>query len=113
LDALDVLDVLLDRLDEAFKKRNAVVHHKWGRDTETGSVFMVKETARQRVEIEAIPMFADQVRSDALFVYDAGMALFLFLKAHDLLPPFPTAPRPRGHKSKEERKKRRERKGKP
>jgi hypothetical protein len=110
LDALDVLDVLLDRLDEAFKKRNAVVHHGWCRDTETGSVFMVKETARQRVEIEAIPMSADQVRSDALFVYDAGMALFLFLKAHNLLPPFPTASRPRGHKSKEERKKRRERK---
>ena len=29
LDALDELDVLLDRLDEAFNKRNAVVHHIW------------------------------------------------------------------------------------
>jgi hypothetical protein len=110
LDALDELDVLLDRLDEAFNKRNAVVHHIWGRDPETGNVVMVKETARGRVEIEPIPMSADQVKSDALFVYDAGIALFLFLKAHNLVPPLPTAPRPRWHKSKEERKKRRERK---
>jgi hypothetical protein len=107
LDALDELDDLLDRLDEAFKKRNAVAHHVWCRNPKTGDVFMVKETARQRVEIEAIPMSADQVNSDALFVYNAGIALFSFLKAHNLLPPFPTTPRPRWHKSKEERRKRR------
>jgi hypothetical protein len=112
LDALDELDVLLDRIDEAFKKRNAVVHHAWCRDP-TGNVVMVKQTARQRVEIEAIPMSADQVKLDALFVYDAGIALFSFLRTHNLLSPFPAAPRPRWHKSKEERKKRRERKSKP
>jgi hypothetical protein len=73
---------------------------------------MVKETARLRVDIEAIPMSTDQLKDDALFVYDAGMALFWFLKAHNLLPLFPTALRPRWHKSKEERRKRRERKAK-
>jgi hypothetical protein len=112
LDALDALDVLLDRLKQAFNKRNAVVHHMWGRDPKTGNVMMVKETARQRIEIESIPMSADQVKDDALFVYETGMALFSFLKAHSLLPPFPNAPRPGWHKSKEERKKRRERKPK-
>jgi hypothetical protein len=74
---------------------------------------LVKETARRRVEIETIPMSADQIKDDALFVYETGMALFSFLKARNLLPPFPTALRPRRHKSKEERKKRRERKAKP
>jgi hypothetical protein len=112
LDALDELDVLLDRLEEAFNKRNPIVHHVWCRDPETGSVFMIKETARRRVEIESIPMSVDQVRSDALFVYDAGIALLSFLRAHNLVPLLPIAPRPRAHKSKEERKKRRERKGK-
>jgi hypothetical protein len=112
LDALDELDDLLDRLKEAFGKRNAIVHHMWCRGQETGNIFMVKETARARVEVNSIPMSADQLKVDALFVYDAGMALFQFLKAHNLLPPFPTAPRPRWHKSKEERKKRRERKPK-
>jgi hypothetical protein len=112
LDALDELDGLLERLDEAFKKRNPVVHHMWCRDPKTGDMFMVKETARQRVDIEAIPMSADQVKGNALFVYETGMALFSFLKAHNLLPPFPTALRPRWHKSKEERRKHRERKAK-
>jgi hypothetical protein len=112
LDALDELDALLGRLDEAFKKRNAVVHHMWCRDPKTGDAFMVKETARQRVDIQAIPMSTDQVKDDALFVYDAGMDLFWFLKAHNLLPPFPTALRPRWHKSKKERRQRRERKAK-
>jgi hypothetical protein len=113
LDALDELDALLDRIEKAFEKRNAVVHHMWCRDPETGSVVMVKETARRRVEIERIPMSADQVKSDALLVYEVGMDLLSFLRAHNLMPLLPTAPRPRGHKSKEERKKRRERKGKP
>jgi hypothetical protein len=81
LDALDELDVLLDRIEEAFKKWNAIVHHVWCRDPKTGSVVMVKETARVRVEMESIPMSADQVKVDALFVYDAGMALFSFLMA--------------------------------
>jgi len=113
LEVLDELDDLLGRLKEAFEKRNAVVHHMWCRDPQTGNVVMVKETARVRVAVKSIPMSADQVKADALFVYDAGMALFLFLKAHNLLPPFPTALRPRWHKSKEERKKHRERKLKP
>jgi hypothetical protein len=88
LDALDALDVLLDRLKKAFAKRNAVVHHMWCRDPETGNVVMVKETAREQVDIESIPMSADQVKDDALFVYETGTALFSFLKAHKLLPPF-------------------------
>jgi hypothetical protein len=113
VDALDRLDDLVDRIERAFEKRNAIVHHVWCRDPKTGDAFMVKETARQRVEIEAIPMSADQVNRDALLIYDAGIELYEFLKAHNLLPPFPTAPRPRWHKSKEERKKRRERQPKP
>ena len=89
-DALDELDVLLSRLKEAFDKRHPVVHHMWCRDPETGNTVMVKETARKRVAMKTIPMSADQVKVDALFVYDAGIALFSFLKAHNLLPPFPT-----------------------
>ena len=110
LDALDALDVLLGRLKEAFAKRNAVVHHMWCCDPETGNIVMVKETAREQVDIKSIPMSVDQVKDDALFVYETGVALFSFLKAHNLLPPFPTALRPR--KSQEERKKHRERKPK-
>lgn len=108
LDALDELDRLLDAVNEAFGKRNAVVHHAWCRDPDTGAVFTHKETSRARYESDLIPMSVDHVKRDALFVYDAGMNLYSFLMARKLLPPFPPDGRFRGHKSKAARKKRRE-----
>jgi hypothetical protein len=107
LDALDELDNLLEEINQAYVKRNAVVHHTWCRDPETGAIFTVKETARTRVESDLLPMSVDQVKSDALFVYDAGMKLMGFLMTHELAPASPPV-RPRGHKSKVARKKRRE-----
>jgi hypothetical protein len=104
LDALDELDRLLDRVSEAFAKRNAVVHNCWCRDPENGSVFTVKETARTRVQSDLIPMTVNQIKGDALFVYQAGMDLYVFLMAYKLLPPFPPYGRLRGHKSKAARK---------
>jgi hypothetical protein len=108
LDALDELDVLLDTVNEAYAKRNAVVHHAWCRDPDTGAIFTHKETSRARFESELIPMSVDQVKSDALFIYDAGMALYTFLIIRKLIPPHPPSNRFRGHKSKTARKKRRE-----
>jgi len=108
LDALDRLDELLDAINEAYSKRNAVVHHAWCRDPDTDAVFTHKETSRARYESDLIPMSVDQVKSDALFVYQAGMDLYSFLLARDLLPTFPPEGRFRGHKSKAARKKRRE-----
>jgi hypothetical protein len=107
-DALDELDLLLDAINTAFSKRNAVVHHTWCRDPETGALFTVKETARGRVETNLIAMSVEQVKSDALFVYQAGMNLYSFLIGHGLLPPTPPPNRFRGHKSRAERKKRRD-----
>jgi hypothetical protein len=108
LDALDELDQLLDAINDGYIKRNAIVHHSWCRDPDTGAVFTHKETSRARYESDLIPMSIDQVKSDALFVYSAGMSLYSFLMAHGLLPPFPPKDRFRGHKSKAARKKRRE-----
>jgi hypothetical protein len=110
LDALDELDQLLDQINAAYGKRNAIVHHTWCRDPDTGKVFTVKETARTRYEIDLLEMSVDQVKSDALFVYRAGMELMNFLIARRLLPPFTPASRFRDHKTKAERKKRRSRK---
>ena len=107
LDALDELDKLLDAINDALIKRNAVVHHTWCRDTKTGKTFTVKETARTRLESELLPMSVDQVKRDALFVYEAGINLLTFLIRHKLTPKAMTF-RPRGHKSKAARKKRRE-----
>lgn len=108
LDALDELDSVLERLETAFDKRNAIVHHCWCRDPETGETFTVKDTARTRVETSLIPMTVDHVKREALFVYDAGMALMTFLIAHGFRQKLPPLDRFRGHKSKAARKKRRE-----
>jgi hypothetical protein len=98
LNALDELDDILDVVEKAFDKRNAVVHHTWCRDPHTGEVFTVKDTARTSVRTDLIPMMVDQVESDALFVYQAGMMLMAFLAKHGLKLKFPPAPRPRAHK---------------
>jgi hypothetical protein len=86
LEVMKELEELLGRIDAAFRKRNDVVHHTWLRDPDTGKVGRVWKKARERVELEVIPMSADQVRRDARFVYQAGIDLFEFLGKHDLMP---------------------------
>jgi hypothetical protein len=108
LDNLDKLDRLLDEVNTAFSKRNSYVHHSWCRDPDTGECFTVKTSARGRVEKDLIPMTVNQVKSDAAFIYKAGMDLMTFLGDRNLLPRFPAVARPRGHKSRAARKKRRE-----
>jgi hypothetical protein len=102
------MNVLLDAVNEASSKRNAVVHHAWCRDPDNGAIFTVKETSRARYESDLVPMTVDQVKSDAIYVYDAGMRLYSFLMNYNLLPPFPPTDRFRGHKSRSARKKRRD-----
>lgn len=108
LDALDTLDKILDHIkNEAIPKRNNIVHRTWGVDPETGEIFTVRQTARGRVEMELVKMPVDKIKSDALVIYEAGMALVRFLAEHQLFPTYPSHPRPRWHKSKAARKKRR------
>jgi hypothetical protein len=114
LDALDQLDELIDKVEIAFEKRNAVVHRTWCRDPDNGDMFTLKDVARVSVRTDLISMSIDGVRQDALFVYDAGMELMTFLMRHGFQLKWPPTNRYRGHKSRAERKKRRElRAGKP
>lgn len=107
LDALDELDDLIDLLEEAFAKRNAIAHNQLCRDPETNEIFSVKEIARVSVKADLAPLTIDQIESDALFIYEAGMKLFQFLTRKGLKPSFPPAIRPRAHKTKAARKERR------
>jgi hypothetical protein len=110
LDVLDELDQIVDTIEDAFKRRNGVVHHNWCRDPETEQVFTVKDTARTRVETSLIPMAVDHIKSEAAFVYQAGMSLMTFLITQGFTQKLPPIERIRHHKSKAMRKKRRERK---
>lgn len=104
LDILDKLDEHLDRLDLAINKRNTIAHRQWARDPKTGELFTIKQSARARLETDLIPMTVDQVKSDALFIYQTGIEFFQFLSLNGLLPAVPSAVRPREHKSKAARK---------
>jgi hypothetical protein len=108
LDALDELDAIIENIEEAFNKRNAIVHHTWCRDPDTGKCFTVKTNSRSRVETHLLAMEVDQVKRDALFVYEAGMTLMTFLMTRGFSQKLPPLDRFRGHKSKAARKKRRE-----
>jgi len=107
LDALDELDELLDRVEKAFEGRNSVVHHQWAFEPATGRVFLVKQSARRRVESDVVEMTVTEINKIASEMYDAGTALHAFAKKHGLLPAFPPGPRPRHHKSRAARKIRR------
>ena len=107
VDALDMLDKILDGVNDAFRRRNAYVHHSWCLDPETGQVFTVKQEARGSVDSELIPVTVNKIKEDAIFIYGAGMSLMRFITRHKLFPTFPAQLRPRGHKTKAARKKRR------
>ena len=103
LGALDELDILLDRISQAFDKRNAVIHHSWTRHPQTGHVFTVKQTARGSVKVEVISMSAEDISADAAFIYSAGIDLVRFMIAYGLKP-IPPSGRPRAHKTRKARK---------
>jgi hypothetical protein len=107
LDDLDELDDLLDAVKIAFDKRNMYVHHTWCKHPKTGEVFLNRTSARGSVNSELIPLTVDQIKTDALFIYDAGMNLMRFLSTRNMLAPFPTSRGSRAHKTKAARKKRR------
>ena len=107
LDALDELDDLLERFETATQKRNSVAHNDWCRDPETNALFTMKTTSRARLEGDLLPMSVDHIESDALFIYQIGLDIYVFLQKHGLIPPMPDVPRPRHHKSKAARKMRR------
>lgn len=107
LNDLDELDRLLDSLDKAMRKRHEIAHTSWCRDPDTDELFRIKQVARTRLEADRIPITVESIRRDAEAIYAAGLELMTFLVDRNLYPSLPTAPRPRFHKSKAQRKKRR------
>jgi hypothetical protein len=106
LDALDDLDDLIQAVDSALRKRNTYVHHSICFDKDRDIFLAVREDARTRYEVDLVPITVSEIKSDAMAIYNAGIALFEFLRRHNLLPALPPPGRARDHKSKAARKKR-------
>lgn len=105
-DLLDELDELLINVKNALDRRNEYSHQSWAMDHETGELFASKISARGSVNADLLLQSVNKIKVEALKIYDAGMALWLFLDRNNLIPPNP-AFRPRGHKTKAARKKNR------
>ena len=111
LDALDQLDALIDQFNAAAKKRNGYAHHVWAVHPQTRKVLTINESARGTLKAEMTPVTVEQIRADALFIFEVGMKFMAFLQDHGLLSALRYDRPPRGHKTKAARKKRREAKG--
>jgi len=106
LDVLDQLDNHIEQIEQCVTKRNYMAHRTWCRHPKTGEILTIKEEARSRLEVKFVTMSIEQVRLDAVFIYEAGISFYSFLHANGLIPALPSG-RPREHKSKAARKKRR------
>jgi hypothetical protein len=112
VDDLDALDMLLADLNTAFGKRNKYAHDSWCRHPTNGKVLRQTQEARIRLEMDLKVATVDEIKTDAKFIYDAGMALIVFLGDRDLLPAHSKTSPVREHKSPAARKKRRKAAGK-
>jgi hypothetical protein len=61
------------RLDEAQRKRNELIHAKWG--TENGQVTRSKITARGSLKIDISPVTVEEIRAVSDLIYEAADAL--------------------------------------
>jgi hypothetical protein len=91
LTELDKLDTLLDNVETAFAKRNAVVHNSLAMHP-NGTVLSLRETARGSLQVKLTPLSVSELREDAAFIYEAGMALQRFMIARGLSPVERTRP---------------------
>lgn len=83
---LDQLDGIVGRLRAAFDKRNQFAHQAWARDPATGEHFLFKQNAKKRVEVELLPITAEELTVAATTIYDVGIELWVFLEQNHLLP---------------------------
>jgi hypothetical protein len=107
LSDIEEFDRLMGDVHEAANKRNRIAHNLWCTDEQTREIFQVRYDARTRVTAEVIPVSLETIRSDAEFIYLAGIEFLRFLIAKGLLPALPSRDRARFDKRKAIKQKRR------
>lgn len=89
---VDELDELLDRVNAAMEKRNALAHSVLARNPETGEVFTYKESSRGAVKLRFTPVLAPKIEADAAEIYEVGMEVMRFITSRGLGPRAPDRP---------------------
>ncbi len=78
-DVVDTLDELLDHMNSAIEKRNVVVHNHFCRHPGTGEILSLRQKARGSLQVSLQPITAEQIESDALLIYEAGLKVMRFM----------------------------------
>lgn len=90
---VDIADELLDAINDAAAKRNVIVHNSLAMHPDTGEVFSYRQAARGSLQVSLQPVSAEDIKKDALALYDAGIELVRFMIALNLQPRPRTRPR--------------------
>lgn len=80
------LEEKIGDVENAHRKRNALVHNQWGFDPDRKEYFVIAADAAGESDAELRPKTLAQIQDDAEFIYDSGMGLMTFLIMTDLLP---------------------------
>lgn len=89
---LDAVDDLLDAINDAFSRRNQIVHNAFLRNSATGEILSYRESARGSLVGRLEPVLVEKIVEDAALIYEAGMDLMRFMIARNLLPPMRRRP---------------------
>ena len=107
--AVDDVDDLLDAIQEAMAKRNALVHNPLIRHPTKEQVFSHRLKARGSLQLELRPISVQEIEEEAALIYEAGIALGGYMLLHGLRPgdhPAPIRePLDRSKKAREKRRK--------
>ncbi len=83
---LDQIDDLMDAVNDAFDKRNLIVHNAIARHPVTGECFSYRQKARGSLQLSLIPVTAEEFARDAALIYEAGMDLMRFMISRGIGP---------------------------
>jgi hypothetical protein len=84
LQGLDDLDDLLDVVNDAMERRNALLHNAYCRHPHTGEIMTCRQRARGAVRVSTTPITAAEVEADAVAIYNAGMGIMTFMISHGI-----------------------------
>ncbi|WP_420134034.1 hypothetical protein [Rhodopseudomonas sp.] len=105
-DDRDHLGELLDQISYGFERAVIYIHNSICLDPETGECLIATRGARGELSGELIPVTAAEIRAEADYIYQGGIALLAFLMQKKLLPTLRRSVRPPAQKGQPSKKRR-------
>ena len=83
---VDEVDELVDKIEEALKQRNTLLHSSIGVDEETYETFLLKSKSKKNSIGEVIKITPSEILKVAEEIEDSGLKLVAFMANNSLLP---------------------------